>query len=224
LPFITLTVALNVIMVVSLIIFKIKHTIFPPKKIIPETPESLVYVIPCYNETPEELTRSLDSLVNQDKIDGHQKACIIIVDGRARGPGMDKSTGDYLMDDILIVRKKRRTIRKAYIGWTHDWMNVEIQVGTYKGMPYYCIVKQQNQGKRDSLIAIRSFLFNFNHRARPSPAIFSRSLFSDMSRWLSGDGGIEHVDVLVGMDADTVFDDDCVFELLKESRYPKTVG
>jgi chitin synthase len=211
-------------MILSLILFKIKHIIFPPKKVIPTYAENLVYVIPCYNETPEELTRSLDSLVSQTNIDQHRRAAIIVVDGRVKGLGMEKTTSDSLFDDILTECKYRRVIKRAYIAWTRSWMDVEVQVGTYKGMPYYCMVKQQNQGKRDSLIAIRSFLYTFNVRHEDQLAIFSRSLFRDMYKWLSREAHISVVDVLVGMDADTVFDENCVYHLLEESRYPNTVG
>jgi chitin synthase len=211
-------------MIFSLTVFKVKHLIFPEKMVTPNAPEAMAYVIPCYNETEVELTRSLDSLVNQTDLDGHQRAVIIIVDGRVKGPGMDKTTADSLFDDILLVRHSRRIIKNAYITWSHEYMDIEVQVGTYKSLPYYCIAKQRNQGKRDSLVCIRSFLYHYNIRTEQTPGIFSQDLFADMVGFLSRDAGIEKVDVLVGMDADTVFDDACVTNLLKESRYPKTVG
>jgi chitin synthase len=204
--------------------FSLKHRIFPERQDIPTVPETLVYVVPCYNETPEELTRSLDSLINQTDIDQHPKAIMIIVDGKVRGPGMAKTTAEYLFDDILIHRKSRRYIKNAYMAWTHDNMDVEIQTGDYKGLPYMCIVKQQNQGKRDSLIVIRSFLHKFNVRIQRPQVIFSPDFFGTMASFLTTDAGILDVTHLVGMDADTVFADECVSELLKESRYPNTVG
>jgi chitin synthase len=224
LPFISITVFLNAVMVCSVIIFSIKHRTFPQEKTVPEQLETLVFIVPCYNETPEELTRSLDSLAHQTNIGQHPRAIMIICDGKVRGPGMERSSADYLLDDILVDRRYRRYVKEAYSGWTHECLDVEVQVGSYRGIPYYCIVKQQNQGKRDSLIALRSFLYNFNIRAEHPEVVFSTEFFSEMASFLTMDGGMQYVTYLVGMDGDTVFDDTCVSELLKEARYPNVVG
>ncbi|KAK4937716.1 hypothetical protein LTR10_021726 [Elasticomyces elasticus] len=224
LPFITITVFLNSVMVCSLALNAIRFRIWKPKKLVPAKPEDLVYLLPCYNETPEELTKSLDSLVDQVNIDQHRKAVIIIVDGRVRGPGMDKTSGEFLLDDLLLDRKSRHYIKNAYITWTHEQMDVEVQQGVYRGLPYYCIVKQQNQGKRDSLIVLRSFLYKYNLRSEKPKVILSPRLFGEMAAFLASDAEIPHADCLIGMDGDTIFEHDCVSELLKESRYPNTVG
>jgi chitin synthase len=211
-------------MVCSILIFGLKRLVFPEEKIVPTSKETMVHVVPCYNESPEELIRSLDSLVTQTGIEGHARAIVVICDGRVRGPGMAKTAADHLLDDIFIVRSYRHIIKDAYTSWTHDLMDIEVQCGTYKGIPYYCIIKQQNQGKRDSLICVRSFLHTFNTRDTLPSAIFSLEFFNEMSSFLINDAGISYVDFLVGMDADTVFDDACVQELIREARYPETIG
>jgi chitin synthase len=223
LPFISLPLALNCAMVASIILFTLKRNIIPEGQILPESPESLVLVMPCYNETITECTNSLDSLVRQINIDQHKKAIMIICDGRVRGLGMDKSTADYLMEDILVDCTGRRYIPNAYIAWDRQPMTVEISHGTYKGIPCFCVVKQQNQGKRDSLIVIRSFLHNFNIRATNPKVIFAPAFFAEMASFLIK-AEINDVTHLIGMDADTVFDEACISELLKESHYPNTVG
>jgi chitin synthase len=211
-------------MVASIIFFTTKHKVRPERTIIPESPESLVLLMPCYNETMEECTKSLDSLVEQVNIDQHKKAIMVICDGRVRGPGMAKTTAQYLLDDILIRPTARHFIRKAYLAWDNQYMDIEVSKGTYKGVPFFCIVKQQNQGKRDSLIVIRSFLYNFNKREQHPQVIFSPDFFSQMASFLVIDASISNVVHLIGMDADTIFDPTCISELLKESRYPHTVG
>ncbi|RJE26484.1 Chitin synthase [Aspergillus sclerotialis] len=211
-------------MVVSIIINQIRIRILPERKIIPAEPDTLVFILPCYNETLDELTKSLDSLAYQTGIDAHRRALMVVCDGRARGPDCQKTSADYLLDDILEDKKFRKFIKNAYIGWTRESLDVEIQSGTYKGLPYFCIVKQENQGKRDSLIALRSFLYNYNIRARRPKVIFSPTFFGEMASFLANDAAIDNVSCLVGMDGDTVFADNCVTELLKESRYPNTVG
>ncbi|KAJ5726595.1 chitin synthase-domain-containing protein [Penicillium malachiteum] len=223
LPFITATVALNIVMIVSIIFNLIRRRIFPENQTMPEKPESLVLVIPCYNETKEEMLKSLNSLISQNNIDQHPRAVMIICDGKVRGPDMEKTTADYLFEDILVKKDYRIRIPAAYLAWDQQFMDIEVQKGTYQGMPYFCIIKQQNQGKRDSLIVIRSFLFNYNIRFERPETVFTSVFFAHMASFIH-EAGIEHVDHLIGMDADTVFDDDCIAELLLQSRFDHVVG
>jgi chitin synthase len=224
LPFITATVALNVAMVASVSVRALWNKFRPEEVIAPTSPESMVLLIPCYNETKEELYRSLESLVAQRKIENHKTAIIITCDGKVRGPGMEKSTADYLLEDILTDKVERRRIAGAYTAWDQQPMDVVIQRGKYQGVPYLCIIKQQNQGKRDSLIVVRSFLYNFNRRRDSPSTVFSPNFFDTMCSFVENDGGMDEVVHLIGMDADTVFDDDCIYELLEQSRYAHTVG
>lgn len=224
LPFISFPLVLNCLMIASITVFKLKNTVKSEKKYPSPHKESMVMVIPCYNETVGECTRSLDSLVDQIGIDDHKKSIMIICDGRVRGPGMEKTTADYLFEDILVDESHREKIKHAYTGWNGEVMDIEVSRGSYKGIPFYCIVKDQNQGKRDSLIVIRSFLHKFNVRRTAPTHIFSPRFFSSMSRWLSQNADTDQVDHLIGMDADTIFAPDCISELLKESTYKNTVG
>ncbi|ETS76038.1 hypothetical protein PFICI_12982 [Pestalotiopsis fici W106-1] len=225
LPFISLPLVLNCIMIFMIIIYSTKNKVFKPRKIVPNTPEAMVLLMPCYNESFEECTRSLDSLTSQVNIDQHKKAIMIVCDGKVRGPGMEKTTAQYLAEDILVGRQTRRfMIRTAYLAWDGQTMDVECLTGVYKGVPFFCIIKQQNQGKRDSLIVSRSFVHHFNKRAEQPKVVFSPPFFKAMASWLQNDAGFDRVDVLIGMDADTVFETDCISHLVTESHYPQTVG
>ena len=224
LPFITITVALNCIMVMSIIFHYILHHIHPEKQILPEGPESMVLLLPCYNETPEECRKSLDSLVAQTGISEHKKAIIIVVDGQASGPGMKKTTAEYLLEDILTGLSVRQLIPAAYTSWDHTEMDVIVQQGSYGGIPYLCIVKESNRGKRDGLILIRSFLYNFNIRSTRPAVIQSPFFFGTMVTFLTDRAGFSNCDILIGMDGDTYFEPACIFELIKESHYLNTVG
>lgn len=224
LPLITAPVALNVIMIGSLLVRLAYNKLFPEKVITPTKPESLVFLVPCYNETEAELRRSLDSLVTQVDVEQHTRAILIVCDGKVRGPGMEKTTADYLLEDILTDHTERTSIPAAYTAWDQQAMDVVIQRGTYaNSLPYYCVIKQQNQGKRDSLLLARSFLYKFNARHNPLETIFSPTLFASMAKFLES-AHFDSVDHLIGMDADTVFDARCTTELLQQSRYANTVG
>ncbi|KIL86742.1 hypothetical protein FAVG1_09998 [Fusarium avenaceum] len=223
-PFISFPLVLNCIMIASIIVITLKNLMFSEKIIEPDHVENLVMIMPCYNETLEECTKSLDSLIDQVGIDNHKRGIMVICDGRVRGPGMEKTTAAYLNEDIFVEQLHREKITRAYRAWDGQAMDIEVSWGYYKGVPFYCIVKEQNQGKRDSLIVVRSFLYKFNVRNTNPTTIFSSRFLLSMTDWLTQEVKINSVDHLIGMDADTVFDKVCISELLKESKYPNTVG
>ncbi|KAM4066528.1 chitin synthase domain-containing protein [Hirsutella rhossiliensis] len=224
LPFVAFPLVLNCCMIASIAFFKLRNSIWPEKTVELDHAESLVLLLPCYNETVEECTRSLDSLVDQVGIDDNKTAILVVCDGRVRGPNMQKTTANYLIEDILVDQTSREKIRDAYRAWDSRRMDIEVCRGRYKGVPFYCVVKEQNMGKRDSLIVARSFLYKFNIRRTSPDTIFSPRFLRSMSDWLAHDALMDQVDNLIGMDADTVFDKDCIAHLLNESRYPGTVG
>ncbi|KAG5917964.1 hypothetical protein E4U53_004139, partial [Claviceps sorghi] len=214
------------------------------------SPEKMVMLLPCYNETREEISRSLDSLIQQRGIERHARLIFIIVDGMVRGPGMEKTTHDYFLEDIL-EEGVTRSFENGYRARDGLFMPVTTRVGRYKDVPFVFVGKRYNQGKRDSLCFARSLLYHFRrsqrrHRRRgggagPGPGpdpdpdphrpedavtttIFNSELFGYLSHCLLRNG-LTDVDYLVGMDADTVFDDQCIAEMIKTiRRNPKLVG
>ncbi|OAA50335.1 Fungal chitin synthase [Metarhizium rileyi] len=189
----------------------------------PTTPERMVLLLPCYNETKEEIARSLESLVLQKGIDGHPRLILIVVDGNVRGPGMDKTTQDYFLQDILEPGVSKH-FQNGYRARDGLFMPVNTRVGQYKGIPFVFVGKRYNQGKRDSLCFARSFLYHFKKRSGNAVTIFNRELFEYLGNCLL-DKGLADVDYLVGMDADTVFDEVCIAEMVKTIREnPKLVG
>lgn len=193
------------------------------KETMPEVPEKMVLLLPCYNETPEELSRSLDSLIEQEKIDSHPKLILIVVDGNARGPGMAKTTQRYLLEDIL-EPGPCRVFPNGYRARDGLFMPVKVQTGTHRGVPYIFVGKKYNQGKRDSLCFARSFLHHYRLRSENVVTMFNNELFAHLGSALV-QRGLCTVDYLVGMDADTVFDRLCVWEMLREIRRdPRLVG
>lgn len=193
------------------------------EEVIPDEPEQMVLLLPCYNETPEELSRSLESLIAQKNIDDHPRMIFIVVDGNVRGPGMDKTTQRYLLEDILEPGPCRH-FQNGYRARDGLFMPVKIQTGYFKGLPYVFVGKHYNQGKRDSLCFARSFLYHFKQRSEQVVTMFNNDLFEYLGTVLV-QNGLENLSYLVGMDADTVFEENCVYEMLKEIRKdPKLVG
>ncbi|KAM5351097.1 hypothetical protein ACJ41O_003820 [Fusarium nematophilum] len=189
----------------------------------PGEPEKMVLLLPCYNETYDELTRSLDSLIAQKKIENHSRVIFIVVDGNVRGPGMAKTTQGYLLEDILEPGPSR-DFENGYRARDGLFMPVKTQTGYYKGIPYVFVGKRYNQGKRDSLCFARSLLYHFKQRSENVVTMFNNDLFEYIGNNFV-QAGLDDVTYLCGMDADTVFDEFCVWEMMREIRKnPKLVG
>ena len=124
LPFITVTAALNCIMAFSVIVHTLLHRAIPEKEYIPDTPESLVLLLLCYNGTRKNASTrwipSSDKSKSTTDFDQHRRAIIIVCDGdRVHGPDTEKTTVDYLLDDILIHESSRDHIRAAHAALDH---------------------------------------------------------------------------------------------------------
>ena len=68
-------------------------------------------------------------------------------------------------------------------------------------------------------------MWHYKNRSDQIPTIFNPDLFNYLDSVFT-DYELDTVDYLCGMDGDTVFDKDCVYELIKEMRRggPKVVG
>lgn len=224
LPLLTFSLGLQIIMIVS-VTCRATYNYFRPQQYEEiARPESLALLIPCYNETPEEVTRSMESLIDQAGIDQHPQFMVILCDGKVRGPGMAKTTHDWLLQDVPLENAATGFFEAAYTAWDHQKMDVILRVGKYRGLPCMMILKQQNQGKRDGLILIRSFLHKFNLRDQNPDTIMSPEFFKTMCAFIEDQARLDRVDDLIGMDADTYFDPDCIGKLVQGSRIPNTTG
>lgn len=151
---------------------------------------------------------------------------------------MAQTTADCLLHTILTESTLSVTIRKAYMGWDKHPSDIILQKGVYKNVPYLCIIKMENAGKRDSLILVRSFgmhypslslqiltevAYNFNRRQHMPQTILSPRLFAEMASFLLHDCAMDNVFAIVGIDADTILDSNCVYELMQELRSADTL-
>lgn len=60
--------------------------------------------------------------------------------------------------------------------------------------------------------------YTFNRRQEMPQTILSPTLFAEMASFLLADCAMDSVFAIVGLDADTILDQNCVFELMKELR------
>ncbi|KAH7553074.1 glycosyltransferase family 2 protein [Bipolaris maydis] len=216
-PLIALRPVVDFVEMVCILIFGLVRYLRPTPPKTPETPESLAYLLCCYNETYAEVMVSLESLAAQKSVEDHKKVILVVCDGRVSTKGMTKTTAAHLVEDIIEHPTSIR-MSDAYTSWDGASMQIELVKGEFRGVPIVCLVKNENRGKRDGVVLMRAFLSKFNQRkSNPELAMFGPKLFAELSGFLES-LSIQNVDYVVGIDADTRFDDKCVSNLIQTVR------
>jgi chitin synthase len=178
------------------------------------TPKNYIYVIPCYNESEAELRGSLHSLIEQRIVKGDKRAIVIICDGKVQGSGNTASTDQLLLQ--LLDFEERAGATHEYLTWDGTANRIYSYTGayTYHGetVPLLLLIKEKNVGKRDSLVLIRRACYLYNTATGESPIndIFFLHLSAALAMLYNG-----KIDYIIGIDADTIFDYNCSYELIQ---------
>ena len=198
---------------------------------------SYCYIVPCYNESREELCRTLNSIAFQQPYATTDKRFLFIIcDGKVAGKGNNKTTDKILIDELLSSNIKslqiddintenenKHNYNYKYKTWDNAFKDVDLYSGKYRSLPYILIVKHENCGKRDSLVLIRRFLFYYNKWANTKKPIitdiatswFNYNLWMAIIQKIQLAIGINTpVDYIIGTDADTVLHKDCTRHLI----------
>ena len=204
---------INSISVILLLIRKLlaknnKHLIYR------QNPKNYTYIIPCYNENESELQHSLDSLVNQRIIEDDKRSFIIICDGKVKGSDSIIST-DNILKNILNIQKQS----KKYNYCTADTKtnSIELFRGEYKQVPFILMIKDINYGKRDSITLVRR-LCNLYNQSKTEHDMISSELINYFNKYFKKIYK-NKVEYLIGIDADTIFEYTCTYELIKKIDY-----
>jgi len=186
-----------------------------------------LYVLPCYNESKEELMGTITSLLLQRKVEGDKRALMIICDGRGiTGEGNEDPT-DVILKNILQINN----ISWEYYLYT-TWDKTSNCIIIYKGIlmqgseeiPFILFIKNKNYGKRDSLVLARNCCYTYNsfiEGKEQKENIYKNAnpvdipLIEVMIRNFSAAYKNEKIDYIIGIDADTIFDYNCSYELIK---------
>jgi chitin synthase len=190
--------------------------------------KNYLYVVPCYNESKEELRESLTSLVNQKYNCGDKRAIFIMCDGKVTGHGNNTST-DMILKQILNINDIGDYY--DYDTWDTTKNIVTIHKGVFQGVNFILCIKNHNYGKRDSLVLIRKlcYLYNFidsiDHLKTIDLYNLNNSLYTDIHSIFYSIYETK-IDYIIGIDADTVFDYNCTYELINtiESNGPNVYG
>jgi chitin synthase len=213
-----------------------KHIIFPShpsNKISKElnlivkdariVPRNYVYIIPCYNESEEELRWSIQSLLYQRHVGGDKRALLIICDGKVRGKGNLETTDEILKRMLKIASETSEYY--TYTTWDKSLNIITLFYGNIKhqteNVPFILIVKNANYGKRDSLVLARTFCYKYNLLlANPTNLKCNKEENDDSMLLYAMMQKLDYIynskiDYIIGIDADTIFDYNCSYELIK---------
>jgi len=190
--------------------------------------KNYIYVVPCYTETKEELVKTLNSLVLQRKVENDKRLILIICDGTS----LNKNN---ICDKVLREILGLNTINIKYYSyptWDQKVNLVQVYKGVYKHfneiLPVILIIKMENYGKRDSLVLVRSFCYNYNQSLllnSESVVDISGSIMLPRDtltlEMLNNFNFVyrgEEIHYIIGIDADTAFDYNCSYELIQSMQ------
>jgi chitin synthase len=90
----SLSTSFNCLSVILIVLVRIKNLFFKPKQgnKTEYSKRSLGFLVPCYNETEEELKYTFDSLTSQNDIEENKKMLFVVCDGRVKGKDANLTT------------------------------------------------------------------------------------------------------------------------------------
>jgi chitin synthase len=156
----------------------------------------IVAFVPVYNETLDKLTKTVDSIL-QNTIVPHYVMTFIVSDG--------KRSYKEIMDNILVSG-----YGLYYKSWTGEDVSVNVLYGTRAGRHVVLLEKDQNVGKKDSIILMNN-LFNFE---RDNMNYANKHFKDDIINNIRTLFGVSEFDYMFATDADTVLDSDTITCLL----------
>jgi chitin synthase len=188
-------------------------------------PKNYVYVIPCYNESKQELTQSLNSLTLQRCIRNDKRTLLVICDGEIKGKGNSMTTNNILKE---IFNINEIANYYDYKTWDDNRNVIKIYTGVYthlnESIDFILIIKNKNYGKRDSLVLVRKLCYYYNNAignntigndAIGNNTIINDSTLFDYMYTLFKTIYDTKIDYIIGIDADTIFDYNCSYELIQ---------
>jgi len=181
--------------------------------------KNIIYVIPCYNESFEELNETVNSFVEQENVNCNT-ILVVCCDGMITGKGNDRST-DKILNEQIFKDNIIETFyyKNAYNTWTNEFNNIYLSYGVFKNLPFILIIKEHNVGKRDSVTLIRRNLYLYNNKddleifTKPFNNItnFNKKLFTLFEKY-----NMNKIDAIIGTDGDTVMHKDCSNHLITD--------
>ena len=147
-------------------------------------------------------------------VKGDKRTIVIICDGKVQGSGNTATTDQILLQ--LLHFDESAGVTHDYLTWDGTANGIYSYTGeyTYHGetVPILLLIKEKNVGKRDSLVLIRRACYLYNTATSQSPIndIFFLHLSAELAMLYNS-----KIDYIIGIDADTIFDYNCSYELIQ---------
>jgi chitin synthase len=133
---------------------------------------NLAIVVPCYNETINELNCTFESIYNQKNLDNN-KIMFVICDGT-------NETSNNLLKIFKSSIIENYEINNAYKTWDNIFEPLDIYCGRRNNINFMILIKKKNKGKRDSLTLIRRLLFYYNRKTE-----YNINIQSDIYKYIN---------------------------------------
>jgi chitin synthase len=181
--------------------------------------KNILYLLPCYNESYDELNNTINSFIDQVNLFRINKILIICCDGMVTGKNNCMSTNKILEQILKDYIIETIYYKDAYKTWTNEYNNVYLSYGKIRNLPFVLIIKENNIGKRDSVTLIRrnSYLYNNKNNSelfcQPFNDLtnFNKQLFNIFQKY-----NINNIDAIIGTDGDTILHNECATNLIDE--------
>ncbi len=169
-----------------------------------------LYVVPCYNESETELLETFVSLSQQKVGKFDKRVMMIICDGKATGENNNKSTDNIILS---ILNNKNKPLIYNYITREEYENKIDLYYGNFDNLDYILMIKHNNNGKRDSIVLARRlcYLYNLSENIHD---LISTSLIKSTNLIFKKTFN-DNIDYIINIDADTIFDYNCSYELIK---------
>ncbi len=174
--------------------------------------KNYLYIVPCYNESEMELLYTLNSLVQQKTNKLDKRGIIIICDGKVTGENNNKSTDKILLS---ILNNKNEPLKHKYISREGDINIVDLYIGKFNDIDYILMIKDKNYGKRDSLVLVRRLCYNYNNNSLNINNNIYSVFIKSMNLIFKEIFDKNNIDYIINIDADTIFEYNCTYELIK---------
>jgi chitin synthase len=161
----------------------------------------------------------------------------------------DEVLVDIIFKDYI---KNKYILEKAYKTWDNKWNDLDIYTGDINKLDFIIIIKTYNIGKRDSLTLIRRMVYYHNikldyinktdrvNNIDNVDNIDNIDIYLDYKTYFSielikfiddnlycintntSSNSTQHIDFLIGTDADTILDKNCAYELINSFKTANT--
>lgn len=197
----------------SALLVLLSRMVFPSPAPRRRPKRNYIYVMPCYDESKDELAASIQALARQRTMDGDTYMLVILCDGVAR-------TVETLKQILGIGAAREERYAYELPPPLSEMMGMSVFRGMYQAdsggslLPFVLCAKDKNQGKRESLVLVRRLCLRYNNNG--TSWIFGRVFWG------------QKIDYIIGLDADTVLHDECAYHLIegieRDSRIYGCVG